>query len=78
MRGNCWYTVIEGWCAGRNPPFVLDGIQLYGLPASHAEIIDAYLSFHFAGQSFHRIQSHPQRFITHHTHLTIGRIVSVL
>ena len=24
----------RGWCAGRNPPSVLDGIQLNGLPAS--------------------------------------------
>ena len=38
----------------RNPPSVLDGIQLYGLPASRTELIDAYLPFHPAGQPFHR------------------------
>jgi len=65
-----------GWCAGRNPPFVFDGIQLNGLPASPAEIIDAYSPFHPAGQPFHRIQPHPQRLNTHHPHPTVGRIVS--
>ena len=54
----------------------IDGIQLYGLPASPAEITDAYSPFHPAGQPFHRIQSHPQRLNTHHSHPTIGRIVS--
>ena len=53
--------MLCGWCAGRNPPFVFDGIQLYGLPASPAEITDAYSPFHPAGQPFHRIQPHPQR-----------------
>lgn len=67
---------LWGWCAGRNPPFVFDGIQLNGLPASPAEITDAYLPFHPAGQPFHRIQPHPQRLNTHHPHPTIGRSVS--
>jgi hypothetical protein len=52
----------RGWCAGRNPPFVYsDGIQLNGLPASPAELTDAYSPFHPAGQPFHRSQPHPQR-----------------
>jgi len=53
-----------------------DGIQLNGLPASPAEITDAYSPFHPAGQPFHRIQPHPQRLNTHHPHPTIGRSVS--
>ena len=60
----------------RNPPFVFDGIQLYVLPASPAEIIDAYSPFHPAGQPFHRIQPHHQRLNTHHTQVTVGRTVS--
>jgi len=67
---------VGSWCAGHNPPFVFDGIQLNGLPASPAEITDAYLPFHPAGQPFHRIQPHPQRLNTHHPHPTIGRSVS--
>jgi hypothetical protein len=54
----------------------IDGIQLNGLPASPAEITDAYSPFHPAGQPFHRIQPHPQRLNTHHSHPTVGRIVS--
>jgi len=73
---NSRHSVLGGWCAGRNPPFVFDGIQLYGLPASPAEIIDAYSPFHPAGQPFHRIQPHPQRLNTHHPHPTVGRSVS--
>jgi hypothetical protein len=53
-----------------------DGIQLNGLPASPAEITDAYSPFHPAGQPFHRIQPHPQRLNTHHSHPTVGRSVS--
>jgi hypothetical protein len=53
-----------------------DGIQLNGLPASPAEITDAYSPFHPAGQPFHRIQPHPQRLNTHHPHPTVGRSVS--
>jgi len=53
-----------------------DGIQLNGLPASPAEITDAYSPFHPAGQPFHRIQPHPQRLNTPHPHPTIGRSVS--
>ena len=53
-----------------------DGIQLNGLPASPAEITDAYSPFHPAGQPFHRIQPHPQRLNTHHPHPTVGRTVS--
>jgi hypothetical protein len=53
-----------------------DGIQLNGLPASPAELTDAYLPFHPAGQPFHRIQPHPQRLNTHHSHPMIGRSVS--
>jgi len=71
-----WVAGIKGWCAGRNPPFVYDGIQLNGLPASPAELTDAYSPFHPVGQPFHRIQSHHQRLNTHHFHLTIGRTVS--
>jgi hypothetical protein len=61
-----------GWCAGHNPPFVFDGIQLYGLPASPAELTDAYSPFHPAGQPFHRFQPHPQRQQSHHPHLRLG------
>jgi len=68
---------VGGWCAGRNPPFVYsDGIQLYGLPASPAEIIDAYSPFHPAGQPFHRSQPHHQRNQSHHLPVTAGRSVS--
>src|SRR5512136_893917 len=38
--------IQSGWRAGRNPPFVLGSIHLIGLPASHAELIDAYYPFH--------------------------------
>src|SRR3990170_6450725 len=32
------HSGVEGWCAGRNPPFVqVDGIWLYGLPAPRAD-----------------------------------------
>ena len=54
-----------------------DGIQLNGLPASPAEITDAYLPFHPAGRPFHRSQPHPRRLNTSHHHLTDGRFVSV-
>jgi hypothetical protein len=53
-----------------------DGIQLYELPASPAEITDAYSPFHPAGQPFHRIQPHHQRLNTHHLPVTVGRTVS--
>jgi len=53
-----------------------DGIQLNGLPASPAEITDAYSPFHPAGQPFHRTQPHPQRHRSHHPHPTVGRSVS--
>jgi hypothetical protein len=53
-----------------------DGIQLNGLPASPAEITDAYSPFHPAGQPFHRTQPHPQRHKPHHPHPTVGRSVS--
>jgi hypothetical protein len=38
-----------------------DSIQLNGLPAPLAEVIDAYSPFHPAGQPFHRFQPHHQR-----------------
>jgi len=54
-----------------------DGIQLNGLPAPPAEITDAYLPFHPAGQTFHRTQPRPQRLSTLHRHFADGRFVSV-
>ena len=45
---------LAGWCVGCNPPFVLDGIQLNGLPAPRALLMGAYLPFHLAGRPFHR------------------------
>ena len=43
-----------GWCAGCNPPSVLDGIRLNGLPAPPTALIGAYSPFHPAGRPFHR------------------------
>jgi len=59
----------RGWCAGRNPSSVLGSIQLSGPPASHADLTDAYLPLHPAGQPFHRFHHHPQRLNTYHRQL---------
>jgi len=52
--------VVGGWRVGSNPSSVLCGIQLSGLPASFAEVMDAYLPLHPAGQPFHRFHPSPQ------------------
>ncbi len=50
-----WYSVKLGWCVGRNPPFVLCGIRLIGLPApSGRYFIGDRLPFPLAGQPFQR------------------------
>jgi len=44
-----------GWCVGRNPPFVVCGIRLIGLPAPSGRfLIGACLPFPLAGRPFHR------------------------
>ena len=66
-----WYWLVNwkrGWRVGHNPPSVLCGIQLSGLPASFAEIINAYLPLHPTGQPFHRFHSLPQWLNTYHRH----------
>lgn len=47
-----------GWCVGRNPPSVLCGIRLIGLPApSGRDFIGVCLPFPLAGRPFHRFQT---------------------
>ena len=41
-----------GWRVGRNPPSVLGGIHLIGIPAPPAEFIGAYYPFHGVGGHF--------------------------
>ena len=49
-RSELSYCSKVGRCAGRNPPSVLGGIRLYGLPAPPAGGIGAYSPFHPAGR----------------------------
>jgi len=44
--------VEAGWRVGRNPPSVLGGIYLIGIPAPPAEFIGAYYPFHGVGGHF--------------------------
>ena len=47
-----------GWCVGCNPPSVVCGIRLIGLPApSGRYFIGDCLPFPLAGRPFHRFQS---------------------
>jgi len=71
-------SAILGWCAGRNPPSVQRRHSAKRATRVSSEtVIDAYLPFHPAGQSFHR--SHPTSSTTqHHRHTLDGRFVSVL
>jgi len=49
---------IKGWCAGRNPPFVQwRHSAKRATRACGKTVISAYLPFHPAGQSFHRLSS---------------------
>jgi len=52
------YCFTAAGVLARNPPSVLDGIQLNGQPApSPQKIIGAYLPFHPAGRPFQRFHA---------------------
>ena len=58
----CWTfqccVGLLGWCVGCNPPSVVCGIRLIGLPApSGRYFIGDCLPFPLAGRPFHRFQS---------------------
>jgi hypothetical protein len=58
----CWTFVFVldflGWCVGRNPPSVVCGIRLIGLPAPSGRFfIGDCLPFPLAGRPFHRFQT---------------------
>ena len=44
---------LWGWRAGRNPPSVLSGIYLIGIPAPPADVTGAYFPFHSVTEPFH-------------------------
>ena len=51
------HSVLEGWCAGHNPPFVQRRHSAKrATRASRRQLPGVYLPFHLAGQPFHRIQ----------------------
>ena len=70
------YCLMRGWCLGRNPSFVLGGIQLSGLPALRAAVISAYLPLHPTGRPFHRFLQSPRQLSMPHRHPIAGRSVS--
>ena len=54
-RQKGWCISKIGWCVGRNPPSVVCGIRLIGLPApSGRDFIGDCLPFPLAGRPFHR------------------------
>ena len=66
-----------GRCAGRNPPSVLSGIQLYGLPgSSRRQSQDPYSPFHPAGSA---VSPDPRASSTlpRHHRSALGGLVSV-
>jgi hypothetical protein len=68
---------VLGWCVGNNPPFVVCGIRLIGLPAlSCREVISACLPFPLAGQPFHR--SNPAHSTSPMSHCQVRADVSFL
>jgi len=49
------HSVVEGWCAGRNPPSVQRRHSAKrATRASRRQLPGVYLPFHLAGQPFHR------------------------
>ena len=55
-KGRC--ISKKGWCVGRNPPSVVCGIRLIGLPAPSGRcLIGGCLPFPLAGRPFHRFQA---------------------
>ncbi len=49
------HSVLEGWCAGHNPPFVQRRHSAKrATRTSRRHLTGAYLPFHLAGQPFHR------------------------
>jgi len=57
-RQKGWCISKIGWCVGSNPPSVVCGIRLIGLPAPSGRcFIGDCLPFPLAGRPFHR--SHP-------------------
>ena len=60
-------TVEWAWCVGCNPPFVVCGIRLIGLPAlSGRDLISACLPFPLAGRPFHRSSPAHSTLSMHH------------
>ena len=57
-RQKGWCISKIGWCVGCNPPSVVCGIRLIGLPAPSGRFfIGVCLPFPHAGRPFHRFQS---------------------
>jgi hypothetical protein len=53
-----WCISKISWCVGSNPPFVVCGIRLIGLPAPSGRFfIGVCLPFPLAGRPFHRFHS---------------------
>ena len=67
-----------GWCAGCNPSSVLDGIRLYGLPASPTETHRRLFALPPRRTAVSPFPSEPTRRLnTPQRHRLSGRIVSV-
>jgi len=66
-----------GWRVGCNPPSVLCGIRLIGLPALSGRIlISAVCPFHVQDGRFTVSAQHPRQLSMPHWHLLGGRFVS--
>jgi len=66
-----------GWRVGCNPPSVLCGIRLIGLPALWADSSSAPVCpFHMQDGRFTVSTQHSQQLSMHHGHLLGGRFVS--
>ena len=67
----------KGWRVGRNPPFVLSGIRLIGLPALPVETSSAPVCpFHLQDGRFTVSTQHPRQLNMSHRHTLDGRSVS--
>ncbi len=49
-------SILVGWCAGRNPPFVHGRHSAERATRASRIFMGAYLPFHPAGRPFHRFQ----------------------
>ena len=76
-RQKGWCISKIGWCVGCNPPSVVCGIRLIGLPAPSGRcFIGDCLPFPLAGRPFHRFQSGTLRVTNASLPSPVGRFVS--